>query len=124
MNSRYYTLPEIAEFDSNDLWWYDGVGFSRNGNMVKTIVHFVTLSSRGLNIGEIAELLKVDCKSLISKIYKDQKLERRNINGQYVYFSIDEEIFKQQLHEHEKQLEEQFGKNIPDSLAVAVLTEL
>ena len=41
-NGRYYTLPEIAQFDDIGLWRYQGAFFSKHGNLKQTLVHLVT----------------------------------------------------------------------------------
>jgi hypothetical protein len=40
-NGRYYTLPEIADFDENGLWQYQGVFFSKHGNLKQTLAHLL-----------------------------------------------------------------------------------
>jgi hypothetical protein len=37
-NGRYYTLPDIPQFDEYGLWGYRGIFFSRNGNLRHTIL--------------------------------------------------------------------------------------
>ena len=44
---RYYTLPEVANFDRHGLWFYEAVGFSRFGNLKETVVHLVDQSVAG-----------------------------------------------------------------------------
>ncbi|MFN2351660.1 MAG: hypothetical protein ABR497_06900, partial [Kiritimatiellia bacterium] len=40
-NGRYYTLPEVPEFDGNGLWHWRGVFFSQYGNLKQTVVALV-----------------------------------------------------------------------------------
>lgn len=123
-NSKYYTLPEIAEFDANGLWKYNGIGFSKNGNLIQTIVHLVSLSLNGLNVKDIADLLHLDCTSLISRIFNRKYLMRKRFSGKYIYFSADEDIYELQLKEWEKIIETQAGIKISDTVAVTILVEL
>jgi hypothetical protein len=37
-NSKYYTLPCYAQFDSNGLWFYNGILFSKHGSLLNTII--------------------------------------------------------------------------------------
>ena len=123
-NSKYYTLPEIAEFDANGLWQYNGIGFSKNGNLIQTIVHLVSLSLNGLNVKDIADLLHLDCTSLISRIFNRKYLMRKRFSGKYIYFSVDEDIYELQLKERKKIIETQADIKISDTVAVTILVEL
>ena len=123
-NSKYYTLPEIAEFDAKGLWNYNGIGFSKNGNLIQTIVHLISLSSNGLYVKDIADILHHDCTSLISRIFNRKYLMRKRFIGKYIYFSADEDIYERQLKEREKIIEIQTGIEIYDTVAVTILVEL
>ena len=37
-NGRYYTLPEVPEFDGNGLWHWRGVFFSQYGNLKQKVL--------------------------------------------------------------------------------------
>jgi len=65
-NGRYYTLPESAEFDNNGLWQYQGVMFSKHGNLKQTLVHLVTHSMQGSSSTELGELLGLQPRSFLS----------------------------------------------------------
>ena len=36
-NGRYYTLPEVPEFDTHGLWRYRDIRFSQHGNLTDTV---------------------------------------------------------------------------------------
>ena len=38
---RYYTLSDIARFDSDGIWFYDDIGFSQNGSLKNTVTYLV-----------------------------------------------------------------------------------
>ena len=38
MNGRYYTLPEVPQFDNNGIWKYQSILFSKYGNLKQTII--------------------------------------------------------------------------------------
>lgn len=54
-NGRYYTLPDVPTFDSNGLWHWRGVLFSRYGNLTKTVIELVRRSEAGLDAAEVGE---------------------------------------------------------------------
>ena len=56
-NGRYYTLPEVPEFDAEGLWRCRGVFFSRHGNLKQSVVELIARSQAGLDAGELGSLL-------------------------------------------------------------------
>ena len=38
---RYYTLYNIARFDSEGIWFYDDIGFSQSGSLKNTVNYLV-----------------------------------------------------------------------------------
>ena len=47
-NGRYYTLPEIPEFDENGLWRYHMALFSKHGNLGQTVIDLIKRFEAGL----------------------------------------------------------------------------
>ena len=43
-NSRFYTLPDLPQFDAHGLWFYRDIGFSRQGHLPQTLVALVRQS--------------------------------------------------------------------------------
>src|SRR5680860_399825 len=54
----YYTLPGVAHFDSQGLWFYNAVGFSRFGNLKQTVIHLVDQSVAGKTHEELEKQLR------------------------------------------------------------------
>jgi hypothetical protein len=65
-NGRYYTLPEIAQFDDMGLWRHQGAFFSKHGNLKQTLVHLVVHSVQGLSGAEFGEILGLQPRSFLS----------------------------------------------------------
>ncbi len=78
-NGRYYTLPEIAEFDDNGLWHHQGVFFSKHGNLKQTLVHLVSHSVQGLSGAELGKLLGLQPRSFLSH-FRDHPALKSRIN--------------------------------------------
>ncbi len=95
-NGRYYTLPEVPEFDANGLWQYHGVFFSQHGNLKQTVVELVRRSPAGLDAGEFASLLGLDPRSFLSAFAKHPDLKREKSRGRFVYYSSDPTVFDKQ----------------------------
>ena len=95
-NGRYYTLPEIADFDPNGLWRYQGVFFSKHGNLKQTLVHLVTHSAQGLSGAELGELLGLEPRSFLSPFRDHPEIFRENLRGRWIWFAAEPNIREQQ----------------------------
>jgi hypothetical protein len=123
-NGRYYTLPDIPQFDEYGLWGYRGIFFSRNGNLRHTIVALITNAPAGLAVSETADLVKVPLRSFMAQGRNLQKLQREKIAGRYVYFSSDEATYTEQKKKREEDEARARLSNMPtDGEAVVILVE-
>lgn len=114
---QYYTLFEIAEFDSNELWHYGDIGFSKRGTLIDTIVHCVTQSTEGMTNNELQDKFHVLVKAALIDLVKKNKLVREKRAKLYVYTSPDPERTKIQL----KQREQMALNKIDDATTFRVL---
>ena len=85
----YYTLSAVADFDDDGLWFYNGIGFSQYGNLIETIIYFVSSSESGLYASDLFELLRFKSYSVLARIMNRTNLFREKMNGKYLYFSAD-----------------------------------
>lgn len=124
-NAQYYTLPDIPHFDSNGLWNYKGVFFSRNGNLKQTVVHLIEKSDMGLSANEIEKMVGLsDNSSFVSTFRHIDAVKREAIGGRgrgkYIYFTQDREGY---LRQQEKRLLSM--TSLPsDPDAITILVEL
>lgn len=95
-NGRYYTLPEIAKFDENGLWWHQGVFFSKHGNLKQTLVYLVTHSERGLSGSELGVLLGLQPRSFLSHFRNHPALHRVHAQGRWVWYSANPKTYERQ----------------------------
>lgn len=95
-NARYYTLPGIPEFDVHGLWVYNQVRFSRYGNLTQTVIHTVKHSPYGLDAAELADILGILVRSLLTSLQSHSGLTREKIQGRFVYFSAVEKEYTTQ----------------------------
>jgi hypothetical protein len=63
-NGKYYTLSRIPKFDDNGLWEFNGVRFSKYGNLKRTVIRLVNDSAFGFQYGDLCELLGIPPNSL------------------------------------------------------------
>ncbi|MDH3769804.1 MAG: hypothetical protein OET79_02300 [Nitrospirota bacterium] len=87
MNGRYYTLPNIPDFDANGLWRYRGICFSRFGDLPTTFVALLRNSPTGLTAAEAGDLLGIRPSSFLWSLRDHPGLRREKHQGIYVYFS-------------------------------------
>ena len=95
-NGRYYTLPDVPDFDAKGLWQWRGVYFSRHGTLKQTVVELVRRSAAGLDAGELRALLGLDPRSFLSAFARHPQLRREKTKGRFVYFCSDETVYDKQ----------------------------
>jgi hypothetical protein len=95
-NGRYYTLPDVPEFDSNGLWRWRDVLFSRYGTLTQTVVELVRRSEAGLDAAELGERLGLAPRSFLSAFADHPRLRREKMQGRFVYYAADPSLYSQQ----------------------------
>jgi hypothetical protein len=88
-NSRFYTLPELPQFDAQGLWFHRDIGFSSHGHLPQTIVALVLQSAGGLSAAELGQRLRLDPRSFFWQFHQHPSLQREKVQGHYVYFAAD-----------------------------------
>jgi len=84
---KYYTIPEVAEFDTKGLWSCHDVHFSKQGSLLNAIEYHVDRSVSGYFEYEIESLLHVVVRAAVLKLVKENKISRQKIAGRYLYCS-------------------------------------
>ena len=88
-NSRFYTLPELPQFDEQGLWFHRDVGFSSHGHLPQTIVALILQSPGGLTAAELGQRLRLDPRSFLWQFHQHPSVQREKVQGHYVYFAAD-----------------------------------
>lgn len=94
---KYYTLQGIPEFDQLGLWSYHSVWFSEYGNLNETAYEFVQNSTAGLSSNELQEILHVEVKQSLLKLFQEKRVDRQKYSGRYIYLSVDPVKRKKQI---------------------------
>lgn len=93
---RYYTLADIAMFDTFGLWFYQDVGFSRAGTLKSTVIDIVNNSKGGKTPAELLNLLRLKVPNSLHNtlhgLIKGKHLKRHRLQGLALYTSIDSDI--------------------------------
>ena len=103
-NSMWYTLHSIPSFNRRGLWFYEGIGFSKHGNLNQTISSFVTKSPRGLTARQLFDVLLIPCHPVLNQMYKKNRLARFNTRKGLVYLSTDDRKRQRQLRRLQTEL--------------------
>jgi hypothetical protein len=117
---QFYTLRTIPEFDSDGLWHFGEVGFSKHGTLVDTIFHLVNHSKSGKTNSDLEKQHRVYVQNALLSLVKTEKICREEQNGVYVYFSVDPETHCNQI---EKRKSKNQQKQLPLWIVVEVLVE-
>lgn len=86
---KYYTLADIPQFDDQGLWFCRDVCFSRDGNLLGTAQRFVEQAQAGFTANELQAVLNVQIKQSLLQLYQRKQVNRREVEGVYVYFARD-----------------------------------
>jgi hypothetical protein len=123
-NGRYYVLPAIPRFDEDGLWRYQGIFFSRHGNLKQTLIALVNHFPAGLTAAEAGALVGVSLRSFLAQSHNIQPLRREKITGRFVYFSQEEALFSQQKQKRQDDDSRLKLLRLPtDTEAVIILVE-
>jgi len=120
-NGRYYTLPDVPEFDAHGLWRWRGVFFSRYGTLRQTLIELVRRSEAGLKASEIGDLLGLDPRSFLSAFANDPQLRRTKTQGCFVYYAADPDVGAAQRQR--RSTISATGRQPTEAEAIAILVE-
>ncbi len=120
---RYYTLPSIPKFNKNGLWKHQGIFFSKHGTLKNTVIHLVQISKRGFSNSELESILGVNPNSYLPQYKQITGVKREKYKRQVVYFSADEELYRQQK-QNRFPPEPTVTKLPPDALGIIILVKL
>jgi hypothetical protein len=123
-NGRFYTLPEIAQFDDMGLWRHQGAFFSKHGNIKQTLVYLVTHSEHGLSGAELGEILGLQPRSFLSHFRDHPAIYRENMMGRWIWFTVDPGIREQQMQARLAEGVARESRMPSDMEAVMILVDL
>lgn len=120
---RYYTLPDVPQFDALGLWHYRDVGFSRAGSLKATVLELVDTSPAGRTHRELQEFLRVRAHNELLDLVRGEKLRREALAARgALYVIADKARASEQL---ERRLKSAAETSMPVSgVVIEVLLEL
>jgi len=117
-NSRYYTLPEIPQFNVHGIWCYRDILFSKYGDLRQTVKHMILASEGGLSGNEIGDIVNLLPRSFMHHFRDVEGVLREKHGGVYIYFSNAPTIYARQII---KRVQADDVKRISDAIAIKIL---
>ena len=99
---RYYTLFDIARFDSDGIWFYDDIGFSQNGSLRKTVTYLVDNGDGGKFHSDLERQLRVRVHNVLLDLVRSKQIKRTKFEGQFLYLSTDKARSTKQIEQRDK----------------------
>jgi len=123
---RYYTHRGIPQFDRDGLWFYDDIGFSKNGSLKKTLIFLVHNSDAGKFHVDLERQLRIRVHNALLDLVKSRQIDRMKHEGRYLYLSIDEPQRKEQVERRDNLAAKirRISGVISEPLVIEVLAEV
>jgi hypothetical protein len=83
---KFFTIPEVAHFDSHGLWMCGTARFSIRGTLKDTLPYLVQSSPQGMTQEELAALLGIRVHNPLLELTRQGTLHRERIGATFVYF--------------------------------------
>ena len=96
-NGKYYTLPEIAQFDSHGFWYFGDVGFSVHGTLIDTVHQAITQSLAGKSNSELEKHCRVKVQTALRTLLHSKKIIRVKLQKKYLYVDADPNASNRQV---------------------------
>lgn len=96
-NGKYYTLPRIAQFDSNGFWYFGDVGFSIQGTLIDTVLQAITESVAGKFNSELEKYCRVKVQAALRILLHSKKIARVELKKKYLYVHADPSTSDRQI---------------------------
>jgi hypothetical protein len=84
---RYYTLFDIARFDSDGIWFYNDIGFSQNGSLKNTVAYLVHNGDAGKFHLDLERQLRVRVHNVLLDLVRSKQIKRMKFEHRYLYLS-------------------------------------
>ncbi len=120
----YYTLKNIPDFNSSNLWYFNGVGFSKYGNLKETVLHLIEQSEFGSTHDELKIKLHVRVHNTLLDLVKLNKITRMKVNGEYIYSSIKLEESKKKILNRKLYLNGFKYSGLSDGIVIEILASI
>ena len=83
---KYYTLKNIPRFNSDGIWFYQEMGFSKFGTLKNTLVKLIENSEAGKTHDELNKQLRIRVHNTLLDLVRINKITRKKIKSDFIYF--------------------------------------
>jgi hypothetical protein len=104
-NGKYYTLQEIAQFDSNGFWYFENIGFSIHGTLIDTLHHAIIQSAAGKSNSELEKHCGTRIQAALRTLLNFKRIARVRLEKRYLYVNVDPSAGDRQIR---KRIENDF----------------
>ena len=98
---KYYTLKSNPNFNSEGLWFYNEIGFSKQGTLKSTVIFLINNAKTGRTHAELKKILRIRVHNVLLELTKLGKLFRIKFTNKYVYVSSELKLKKRQVKERQ-----------------------
>jgi len=120
-NGRYYTLPSIAQFDTNGFWYFGDIGFSAHGTLINTLTHAITTSEAGKTNAELEAHCRTRVQDALHTLLSTKKIARtKSPASRYLYVSSEPNV---SAHQTQKRAAMKSQQPLPDGIISEILVE-
>lgn len=106
-NAGFYTLQDTPRFDRHGLWFSECIGFSRHGNLKRTLLALIEGSDAGCTVAELEQMLATQVGVVLSRLRAQQQLGQFYLGRQAVYLAHGSQKQLQQTAARRRQREQQ-----------------
>jgi len=123
---RYYTLYDIARFDPDGIWFYDDIGFSKNGSLKNAVTYLVDNGDAGKFHSDLERQLRVRVHNVLLDLVRTKQIGRTKFEGQYLYLSTDRARSVKQIEKRGKRSMQarRAPVFISESMVIEILAEV
>jgi len=123
-SGKFFTIDEVAQFDSCGLWACNSARYSKHGNLKETVWHFVEHSEQGMTHEELATLLGVRSHNSLLELVQEEWTQRERLGSKFVYLSYKTSVRRKQVRRRKSLLEEGQKPRPSTQQIIATLLEL
>ena len=95
-NSKYYTLPDIPDYDGFGLWQYGAICFSKYGTVKETARILINESACGLSHTDLSNILGISLYNPLRALVKEGSVICETDGHRMTFFSGEDGISKRQ----------------------------
>ena len=120
-NGKYYTIPDIAQFDKDGFWRFGDIGFSIYGTLMNTLAHLITMSESGKTNTELEKQCRTRVQNSLQKLLKPNKIAIAVQAKPCLYVNPDPAVSDRQI---KRRTAIGNRRRLPEWIVVEILVEI